>query len=359
MIPKGFQLAAVHCGIKKKKLDLGLILAKDYAKCVGVFTANVNCAYSVTFSKKNVNNPIKAVLVNSGNANCLSHKTGFKDTVSLVKKVASSLGTKQGNILFCSTGIIGEKLPVNKIKAGLPKLKKNLGKNIKKFATSIVTTDTCIKVSSAKAKNASIAGVAKGAGMIAPNMATMLSFVLTDAKLPYAALKKVAKEAVESSFNSISVDGCMSTNDTVLVLSSGKVEVKTKGEQSLFAKKLKKVCVDLAKMIVKDGEGASKFIELNITGASSPQEAKSAAKALAESALFKCAIYGADANWGRIIQALGQAKIKVNEKIAIKASSLKKKNVKISIDLKRGKHKTTFYTTDLTPKYVKLNAQYS
>ncbi len=359
MIPKGFKLAAVHCGIKKKKLDLGLILADGYAKCVGTFTTNINCAYSVTFCKKNVNNLIRAVLVNSGNANCFSHKSGLKDTVSLAKVTANSLGVKQGNILICSTGIIGERLPVNKIKTSLTKLKKNLSKDIKKFATSIMTTDTFAKVSSAKAGKAIITGVAKGAGMIAPNMATMLAFVLTDAKLPSSVLKSATKEAVSDSFNSISVDGCMSTNDTVLVLSSGKVELKTKKEQGLFAKKLKSVCIDLAKMIVKDGEGVSKFIEINIAGAKSPCEAKKAAKSLADSALFKCAIYGADANWGRIIQALGQAGIKVSEKISIKSSSLKKKDVKINIDLKRGKHKTAFYTTDLTPKYVKLNAEYS
>ncbi len=358
-IPKGFLLSGIHCGIKRKKLDLGLIYAQKPCKVVGVFTANVNPAYSVTFCKKNINNPIKAILVNSGNANCYSHKGGLKDTEDIASKLAKKLGTKTSNILFASTGIIGKKLPKDKVVKGFGKLIKKLGKNVSNFSQSILTTDTFAKIAKAKVAKATILGFTKGAGMISPNMATMLGFIITDVDIPQGLFKKIVKEAVDSSFNSISVDGCMSTNDTLLVASSKKVPLRGKFQTKAFSQKLKEVCLKLAKMIVKDGEGASKFVEIEIKGAKSSIEAKKAGMSLANSPLFKSALYGANANWGRVISSLGQAGIKVGENISIKSTSLKKKEVKIIVDLKRGKVGGRVYTCDLTPGYVKINAKYS
>jgi len=358
-LPKGFLLSGIHCGIKRKRLDLGLIYFQELYKVAGTFTANVNPAYSVTFCKKNINNSIKAILVNSGNANCYSHKAGLKDTEDIALKLAKKLGVKTTNILFASTGIIGKRLPKHRIVKSFGKLIKKLDKNASDFSQSILTTDTSAKIAKAKVAGASILGFAKGAGMVCPNMATMLGFIITDVDIGQSLLKRIVKEAVDSSFNSISVDGCMSTNDTVLVASSKKVPLKSKTQIKAFSQKLEEVCLTLAKMIVKDGEGASKFVEIEIRGAKSSIEAKKAGMSLANSPLFKSALYGANANWGRIISSLGQVGIKVGENISIKATSLKKKEVKISVNLKRGKVFGKVYTCDLTPEYVKINAEYS
>ena len=361
-LPKGFLISGKHCGIKKKGLDLGLIYTKDYSQAFGVFTTNLNPSYSVTSCKKNINNPIKAVLVNSGNANCHSHKQGLKDTENIISKLAGSLKVKKSNILFCSTGIIGERLPKHKLVKGFPGLIKALGTKTKDFSQSILTTDTFAKVSQAKVslgkKSATILGFAKGAGMIYPNMATMLGFILTDAGISKSDFKKISHQAIEESFNSISVDGCTSTNDTVLFLSSKRIALKTKKEIDLFSEKVKGVCLNLAKLIIKDAEGATKFVQITVNGAKTKSEAKKAGMALANSNLFKCALYGQSSNWGRIVSSLGQAGINLNEDILIKSTNLKKKNIKISLDLKRGKSSWTVYTSDLTPKYVKINAEY-
>ena len=360
-LPKGFKLSSLHCGLKKKKLDLGLIQCEDYASAVGFFTANLNVSYSVSLSKKHVNNRIKAVLVNSGNANCFSGKNGYRDTLAVVSELAVKLGVNSSNLLFASTGIIGKKLPKEKITRALGNLVNYPDNDCRKFAQSISTTDTFVKMAYSQVGSGagSVLGFAKGAGMIAPDMATMLVFVLTDLDIPKPLLKKIAREALEESFNSITVDGCMSTNDTVFFLTSNCVRLTGKTQAEEFAKNLKKVCLELAKMIVKDGEGATKFIEIKIKGAKSVLEAKKAGLAIANSNLFKCAIYGADANWGRIVSSLGQAGVKLGEEFLVKPSDLTKKNIELEINLNRGKCSWSVYTCDLTPKYVKINAQYS
>lgn len=362
-LPEGFLLSGINCGIKKSGYDLGLIYAEDFATALGVFTTNANPAYSVTLAKKNINNPIKAVLVNSGNANCYSHESGLKDTEEIITKLAGEFGVKKKNILISSTGIIGKRLPKEKIIKNLPELIKKLDKKYKSFSKSILTTDTFEKVSFKKGsinkKSFTLLGFSKGAGMICPNMATMLGFILTDVSIPKNEFKKMVNEAVEESFNSITIDGCMSTNDTVFVLSSNKVVLDNEKEKKLFFEKLKDISLDLAKMIVKDGEGATKFVEIQIKGAKTKKEAKTAGMALANSNLIKCALYGANTNWGRIISALGQAGINVKENIKIRFTDLKKKNIKIAVDLDRGEFCGKFFTTDLTPEYIDINAEYS
>ncbi len=361
-LPEGFILSGINCGIKKKKLDLGLIYICDKGRAVGVFTKNANPSYSITVSKKNITGQTKAVLVNSGNANCCSHKRGLQDTNDIVEALAKYISVDKKNILIASTGIIGKSLPKRKIISNISKLVKSLTDKSDDFAQSILTTDTFVKTAcdslTLSGKKTVISGFAKGAGMIYPDMATMLGFILTDIDIPYNLFKGIAKEAVDETFNSISVDGCMSTNDTVFFISSRKIKLSSKDE-ALVARKIKGVCLELAKMIIKDGEGASKFITITIKGAKNKQEAKRGAFSLANSNLFKCALYGANTNWGRIISALGQSGIKVREDIEIKADSLKNKNITIVIDIKRGKHKWTVYTTDLTPKYIKINAEYN
>jgi glutamate N-acetyltransferase/amino-acid N-acetyltransferase len=363
-IPQGFLLSGIHSGIKKEGNDLGLIYCKGLAKAVGFFTVNANPSYSVVLCRENINNSIKALLVNSGNANCFSHKSGIKDTKTVIYNLAKLLQVKPVNILIASTGIIGKRLPVEKVINGLPHLMENLGAKPADFASSITTTDTFNKIVSEslclEKGRANILGFAKGAGMICPNMATLLVFILTDVDLAMPAFKKVAKEAVEESFNSITVDGCMSTNDTIVFLSSSRTALTGKKEQDEFARKIKSVCLELAKMVVHDGEGASKFIEIEIKNAQTKAQAKRAAFFIANSNLMKTAIYGANPNWGRIIAALGHADVKLKEgKYRICMSDLNKKEIKISIDLKQGIFGYKVYTSDLTPEYIKINADYS
>lgn len=362
--PAGFLFSGINCGLKKNKPDLGLIYCESFAAALGFFTTNKNVSYSVTLSKKNISNPIRAVIANSGNANCFSHKSGLKDTEIITSQLADCLLAGKKNILIASTGIIGKKLPKEKIISAFPKLVAGLAKDkAESFSKSILTTDTFKKISCSEIKlakgNTRILGFAKGAGMIAPNVATMLVFILTDAVLPKALFKKIAKDAIDESFNSITVDGCMSTNDTVFVLSSRRSVLKTATEIKAFSKEFKKVCLDLATMLVKDGEGATKFIKIAIKRAKTKEEAKRAGLAIANSNLFKCAVYGANPNWGRIIAALGHAGIGVCEGIPIKMSDLTKKNISIEVDLKKGAFSQTVYTSDLTPEYVKINAEYS
>jgi glutamate N-acetyltransferase/amino-acid N-acetyltransferase len=363
-IPQGFLLSGIHGGIKKEGNDLGLIYCEGFAKAIGLFTLNANPSYSVVLCKENINNPIKALLVNSGNANCFWHKNGIKDTKTVINQIAKLIRVKPASILIASTGIIGKRLPVEKIVEGLPRLIKNLGPKPGDFSTSIATTDTFSKIASEslylKKGKANILGFAKGAGMISPHMATLLVFILTDVNLSLPVFKKIAKEAVEESFNSITVDGCMSTNDTILFLSSAKVALTGEKEQTEFVKKIKNACLELAKMVVRDGEGASKFIEISVRNAKTKEEAKRGALYIANSNLVKTAIHGANPNWGRIVAALGHAGIKLEEgKYNIHLSDLKKKDIKISVDLKQGSHSWAVYTSDLTPEYIKINAEYS
>ncbi|VAV83920.1 Glutamate N-acetyltransferase @ N-acetylglutamate synthase [hydrothermal vent metagenome] len=392
----GFRASGVPAGIKKKKqsktgydeLDLGLIVSDVPAIVAGVFTENRVKAAPLLLSKERVGakNKVRGVVVNSGNANACTGRQGEQDARATVDVVEGVLGLKSGELLVCSTGVIGVPLPVDKIIEAVPALVGGLSPSgTADFSRAIMTTDAFTKTTSGTIKvgnkTVKITGVAKGAGMICPNMATLLVFFMTDAAISRALLQKALKEAVDASFNSIVVDNDASTNDTVLAFANGASGVSLKaGSNGLaaFKKLLSALSIDLAHKIVKDGEGATRFIELDLVGAATAAEADRAARALTTSILVKTAFFGGDPNWGRIMAALGSAdirfdpdkvditfgKIKVarggldtgREKAA--AREMKKKEVRVTVDLKAGKASRRLWTTDLGHNYVELNSAY-
>ncbi len=373
MVPKGFLFSGVSSGIKKSgELDTGLIYLPDAGDCITYITNNKVKAAPLLVNLKKMKaskGKVKAVLVNSGNANCFTGSQGIKDAELTTKRLSEILKIRASAVLVSSTGIIGKRLPVKSMADRFPELTNGLNKKPDKFAKSILTTDTFKKVASKQIKCAgetiNILGIAKGAGMIYPQLrhATMLAFICTDAHIKKSLLREAVSDAVEGSFNSITIDGYTSTNDSVFVASSNKAGgcyIKEKGRIfNLLGKALQEVCLKLAKMIVKDGEGVSKFIQIKIKGAKSKPEAKRAAYAVANSYLFKSAVYGQQKNWGRIVQILGQIGIPVSDNINVKASSLRRKEIDIDIDLKRGKAEFVVFTSDITPEYIKINAGYS
>ena len=371
--PEGFLFSGIASGVKKGgKSDLGLIVSEGLSDAVCFFTENkVKAAPLILAAKtlKKARGRVKAIVVNSGSANCFTGRAGLADAGKICRKLAKGLRVSPWFVVSSSTGIIGKRLAVAKILKALPRLTSRLASDPVPFAKSILTTDTATKISSQrvsiKSKQVTVTGIAKGAGMIYPRLkqATMLGFILTDVNIGKALLAKTAQEAVESSFNSISVDGCSSTNDSIFVLSSRKAgnPFLKKGTRDFkaFSSALNRVCLELAQAIVKDGEGATKFIAIRVKGAASELRAREAGFAIANSTLFKTALYGANPNWGRIIQALGQAGIAVDKRLTIKASPLTRKTVRIAVDLKQGKASWTVYTSDLSPRYIKINAEYS
>ena len=371
-LPKGFWAGGISAGLKKSgRKDLGLIFCPSGAKTAAFFTASTAQAAPLIVSKRHLNKNkgvTKAIIVNSGNANCFTGLRGIKDAEAICTTLAKKLGVKTEEILIASTGIIGRRLPKDKIRTKLPLLMNSLNKQGRGFPEAILTTDKVIKLSRRSLRVGkeiiNIVGVAKGSGMIYPHLhylhATMLGFIFTDCLIDKKDLAFAAQKAVEDSFNSISVDGCMSTNDTVFFLASGK-SVKIVRNQEYFkefSRLLSEVCLDLAKAIVKDGEGATKLVEVVIKGASSRAEAKRGAFAIANSNLFKTAIYGENPNWGRIVAALGQAGLDVRH-LKASSTSLKKKEVRVRVDLGRGKAASRVFTSDLSPDYIKINAAYS
>ena len=378
-IPEGFLFSAVSCGIKEKdRLDMALIFSKEKLNAWGVFTQNSVKAVPVVLGKQFLKKgKIRGILANSGVANACTGEEGFKRAETLLKELSKILNVPEKSILPASTGVIGEQLPLEKMLPQLKKLVNNLSEgNFKLFAEAIMTTDTFPKVYSTSTSNGvKILGIAKGAGMIAPNMATMLGFILTDAELPKEYLRKFLKKLVEDTFNKISVDGDTSTNDTVYMLCSNQ---KTIEDLEEFEEKCFEVADKLAYFIAKDGEGATKLIKIKIKGAKNKQDAKKFAEALANSPLVKTAFYGCDPNWGRIFAALGKTEIKFNpEKVELYLNSLpwiknfnlvsdeeklkeemKKKEVELCVKLKEGRVGYEFYTCDLTEGYIKINASY-
>ncbi|MFH1656087.1 MAG: bifunctional glutamate N-acetyltransferase/amino-acid acetyltransferase ArgJ [Candidatus Omnitrophota bacterium] len=371
VLPIGFRAGGTSCCIKKSgKKDLALIYSDKIATAAGVFTTNKLQAAPVKVNKIYLSdNRAQAVIVNSGNANCMTKTRGFRDAIKMTSVVAKNLKIKTKNVLVASTGIIGKPLPMDKIKKGIPELvKKTKRSGISDAASAIMTTDRNPKSIALKimidSKAVTICGIAKGAGMIYPNMATMLSFITTDAAIAASALKKALKVAVYNSFNCITVDGCMSTNDMVLIMANGYAQNRkinaTDKAFDRFSKAINYVCLELAKKIIYDAEGATKFIQIKVKGAKISQDAKKAAFAVANSNLLKTAVFGENRNLGRIYSALGQTGININEnRIKVSTTSFKNKNIKITINLNMGKSESTVYTSDLSTGYVRINARYN
>ncbi|MDD5653778.1 MAG: bifunctional glutamate N-acetyltransferase/amino-acid acetyltransferase ArgJ [Candidatus Omnitrophica bacterium] len=371
ILPQGFKAFGVSAGIKKSgKPDLALFFSDTPAKAACLFTSNKIQAAPLRVSKDHLkkSKSFQAIIANSGNANCFTGKIGVRDAKATAAALAKELGIKTESILVSSTGIIGKRLQVDKIKSALPLLVKGLsGAGIEQAKKAIMTTDTFPKTITVKSniggKTVVITGVAKGVGMIAPNLATMLVFIFTDAKISQGALKSSLKQAAEKTFNCISVDGCMSTNDTVAILANGKAGnnlINTGKNLAFFSRGLEAVSLELAKLLVKDGEGARKFIRIKVSGAKNFSQAKIAALAVANSNLFKTAVYGENPNFGRIVAAVGASGIDVEEKnLKVHLSSLKKKDIFVDIVLHQGNSSATVYTCDLTPEYIRINAEYN
>jgi glutamate N-acetyltransferase / amino-acid N-acetyltransferase len=388
--PLGFRAAGMYCGIRKVKKDIAMIVSDTPATVAGVFTLNKTQAAPVLVDKIQLKrSPIcSAIVVNSGNANACTGERGLNDAWEMIRATAVALNIPESHVMISSTGVIGQYMPMDKVSPAISELAGKLSKDGNMDAAeAIMTTDTFAKEAAVKftlaGRTVTIGGVAKGSGMIAPNMATMLAFVTTDIALEQSLLTKALRGANNRSFNRITVDGDMSTNDMVLVLANGMAKnapvVDNSEEYQLFAAALEYVLIKLAKMIAKDGEGATKLIEIMVKGAKSEEEAAQAAKAVANSNLVKTAMHGADANWGRILAAVGYSGIDFNpDEVEIafgelpvlrrnyeivldeeKAKDLLlKDNVMIVINLNQGTQFARFWTCDLTKEYVHINASY-
>ncbi|CUU02243.1 MAG: bifunctional glutamate N-acetyltransferase/amino-acid acetyltransferase ArgJ [Fimbriimonadales bacterium] len=385
--PKGFKSAGVYCGIKKPGLlDLALIVSDRLATVAGVFTTNQACAAPVRWSRKVVQGgQAWAIVANSGNANCLTGAQGERDAERMAQLVAQRLGCEPTQVAVASTGVIGVPLPMNAIEAGIAQLFERLSDgDDRATADAILTTDTFPKRASIEVSTPDgtvrIGAIAKGAGMIAPNMATMLAFITTDAEIPHAQLQPILARVVDATFNSITVDGDTSTNDSVIMLANGASGVRL-SEASLgaFEEALYQVCEYLAKRIVRDGEGATKLFEVKVVGADSRESARKIARTIAESLLVKTAIHGGDPNWGRVIAAAGRAGVPIDvNQMALTMQGvrvfengqptqyderdliqrLQSDTVELLLELNQGDASATFWSSDLTAEYVKINAHY-
>ncbi len=360
--PKGFKAAGISCGLKKSaKPDLALIYSEVPATAAGVFTTSQVKGNPVIVSQAHLKNGIaQAIISNSGNANTWTGKKGLGDALEMTKLTAQSVGISQNNVLVASTGVIAKPMPMPKIRIGIKKLTKRLSKaGGKAAAKAILTTDTRPKEIAVKLGKITVAGIAKGAGMIEPNMCTMHAFITTDAKIDKGLLQRVLKNAVDKSFNLVSVDGSMSTSDCVLVLANGLSKSEIRNPKSEFVKAFECVCEYLAKEIARDGEGAKKLITAYVRGARSERDAKAVVKALINSPLLKAAVHGRDKNVGRILQAVGGTSAKVNWKKFKFDWKMGSKEDVISVNLASGKTQATGWGCDLTEAYVKINSRYT
>lgn len=383
---RGFYFAGIHSGIKRSaEKDLGLIYAPDGASCAAAFTTNRFKASHILLDLPRVRRGVmRVLLVNSGNANACVGKEGIKDAKKLLNAVAKELNVPEKECLIASTGIIGERLPVRQIEKRIPLLVRSLSRfRAEHFAEAIMTTDRFMKISMRKLNgmNSYLLGIAKGAGMICPSMstATMLAFFLTDISASSLDLYSIINKIVDETFNSISVDSQMSTNDSFFFMASGKsgAKISRPSEMKYFTEAAYDLASELAEMIVRDGEGATCVIEVEVREARDEKEAKTAAREVANSILVKTAFHGGDENWGRIVQALGttkvyfkpeKVKVYVNGTLYFKNGSAtgvsrKKKNKRekhhVLIELGAGRASARFLTSDLSEQYVRMNAEYT
>ncbi|MBW2038132.1 MAG: bifunctional glutamate N-acetyltransferase/amino-acid acetyltransferase ArgJ [Deltaproteobacteria bacterium] len=392
MRPKGFQAAGITCGIKETEgaKDLALIYSEVPAKVAGLFTRNRVKAAPVIYTRRRVRRGIcQALIINSGNANACTGQKGLMDAETMARLIASTLHIPHQQVLVSSTGVIGRPLPMGKIERGIPSLVAKLSPDgFQDAAEAILTTDTCSKVAMERVdtdgEKITIFGMAKGAGMIHPQLATMLAFILTDAEVEAEVLSALLQEGVRCTFNRITVDGDTSTNDMILLVANGEGGSSPLHPGDVrfrpFREALFGVMDQLTQAIVRDGEGRTKVVEIVVRGASSSKEAEKLAFRVAHSPLVKTAFFGQDPNWGRIMAAMGDAGVPFDpQKVAIYFDGalvveggiqaqgiredrlrevLKKEEFKVVIDLHRGTSQVSVLTTDLSYDYVRINASY-
>lgn len=388
--PRGFCAGAAAAGIKKNKdsLDLAILFSETPCVAAGLFTTNRIKAAPVLLSQRRIlSGSAQAVVANSGCANAGNGEDGLSDAMEMADQAAQDLGIPEESVLVASTGVIGDRLPMAKIKAGMKKivLSRDGGQD---FTRAIMTTDTVPKETAvavtANGTGFTIGGAAKGSGMIHPNLATLLCFLTTDAAVELDFLQSALRRAIDLSLNMVSVDGDTSTNDTVLILANGQAGNETISAGSplaaAFQTGLEKVCVYLARNIARDGEGATKLIEVTVAGAASPEDARKAARTIVSSPLVKTAVYGNDPNWGRVLMALGRSETEVEESkldlflggvSVIKAGkqaparrdelvrAFDREEVTIMVNLNLGQGRATAWGCDLTEEYVRINSQYT
>jgi glutamate N-acetyltransferase/amino-acid N-acetyltransferase len=386
-LPEGYTASGIACGLKPSgNLDLGMLVSDRPTAAAGVFTTNRVQAAPVQLTRKHIRRgSARGILVNAGNANACTGKQGYADARSMAEQAAKALATTKEKVLVNSTGIIGVPLDMEKVRQGIETAAKALSPHGgDDFAEAIMTTDTRPKTAEATLGSAHIVGFAKGAGMIAPEMATLLAFVVTDAAVERGLLVDALGGATARTFNSISVDGCRSTNDTLLVLANGASGEEPIGlehpQAGAFREALEEVCASLARQIVEDGEGATKVVSIVVDGATSAREARRAAGSVADSVLLRCALNGADPNWGRVLAALGTSGIPFDPNMVDVSlggqllclngapgpgdpekarAALLDRDVEVRIALKRGDSTATVLTNDLSAEYVRINAEYT
>ena len=386
--PAGFRAAGLHCGIKRERPDLALLVSDVPASVAGVFTTNKVKAAPVRFTQAAVaRGRAQAVVVNSGNANACTGEPGLADAAEMARLTGAALGLDPELVLVASTGVIGVPLPMEAIRGGIPRAARALAPEGTSAAEAIRTTDRFAKTAAVRLDiggvPVTIGGMAKGAGMIHPNMATTLGFLTTDAALPPAVLRLALTRAIADSFNSITVDGDTSTNDSVLLLANGRAggsPITNGSELKRFTAGLTAVASELAKMVVRDGEGATRLVAIEVSGAASDAEAHAAAMTVANSLLVKTALHGGEPNWGRILAALGRAGVEMAEEKTdvlfgelevvrgglgvpgvwnAAASALEAKEITVKIRLGIGGGAARVWTCDLSEEYVRINGSYT
>ena len=379
--PQGFLSLAKNIGVKDDTLDFTVIYSTTRAAAAGMFTQSLFCGAPIVVGREHIaDGHLQALVINSKNANVATGKTGIEHAREITRLVAQALDIAPEDVLPSSTGVIGHYLPMEKFRATMVGLRAELQPDhLGASAQAIMTTDTRPKLISTRVGNAVLAGMAKGSGMIEPNMATMLSFLLTDAAIPPDTLQPMLRQAVEQSFNMVSVDTDTSTSDTVILMANG---LAGDVDLTAFQTALNDLCIDLSKEIARDGEGATKLIEVTVTSARDHAQAKRIAKAIVNSPLVKTAVYGADPNWGRLAMAIGKcheehdirpAQVSMtfgdtciyakgeplNVDLQPIEAYLRGDQVHISIDLGINDGQATVWGCDLTEDYVRINAEYT